>query len=161
MYTMPNDPAVILIVDGDPLTLTGMAATLDIAGYECHCARDDEAAKKAAREIRLDLIVCDVKVGSRSGLELARELRLDYGKDIPVMFVTSEQDPDIVQRVHDAGGEYYLRKPIDPEVLVELVGKALWMPHLVQARFEPKETEGAPRPAGRSNKAGRGHQSSV
>ena len=64
MYTTPNDPAVVLIIDGDPLTLTGMAATLDMSGYECHCARDSEAAKKAVRDLRLDLIICDVQVGA-------------------------------------------------------------------------------------------------
>ena len=43
-------------------------------------------------------------------------------------------DPRLVRRSHAAGGSYYLRKPFDPEVLIELVSKALWMPHLVQNR---------------------------
>jgi two-component system response regulator FlrC len=153
---MPNDPAVILVIDNDPLTLTGMAATLDAAGYECHCARDPEAAAKATKELRLDLIICDVDVGGHSGLELAQALRAEYEENVPVMFVSSEQAPDIVRRVHDAGGAYYLRKPFDPDVLVELVGKALWMPHLVQARFEPKQASGTPRPAGRNTRSTRG-----
>ena len=39
MYTMPQDPAVILVVDEDALTLTAVAAKLEMAGYECHSAR--------------------------------------------------------------------------------------------------------------------------
>ncbi|MFV1966065.1 MAG: response regulator [Pirellulaceae bacterium] len=135
MYSMPHDPAVILVVDGDPLTLTGVAATLDMAGYECHCARDSEAAVKAARALSLDLIICDVHVDGERGLELCQELRAEEGnEDVPAMFVSSGQSSDIIRRKYDAGGTYYLRKPFDPDVLVELVGKALWVPHLVRAR---------------------------
>jgi DNA-binding NarL/FixJ family response regulator len=43
--------------------------------------------------------------------------------------------PDIVRRSHEAGAAYYLRKPFDPEVLIELVSKALWMPHLVSGKL--------------------------
>jgi CheY-like chemotaxis protein len=50
------------------------------------------------------------------------------------MFLSGAQIPDIIRRSHAAGGTYYLRKPFDPEVLVELVQKALWMPHLASSR---------------------------
>ena len=140
MYSMPQDPAVILIVDEDPLTLTGVAATLDMAGYECHCARDAEAAVKAARSLSLDLIICDVNVDGSRGLELCQELRREHGNDeVPVLFVSSGQSPDIIRRTRDAGGTYYLRKPFDPDVLVDLAAKALWMPHLVRTHVSRSE----------------------
>ena len=84
-----------------------------------------EAAMKAARDLSLDLIICDVHVDGESGLELCRTLRTVEGnEDVPVLFVSSGQSPDIIRRKHDAGGTYYLRKPFDPDVLVELVGKS-------------------------------------
>ena len=149
MYSTPQHPAVILVIDDDPLTLTGVAATLDMAGYECHCARDAEAALKATRSLNLDLIICDVNVGQENGLELCRELRSEAGhEDVPVLFVSGAQLPDIVRRTHDAGGTYYLRKPFDPDVLVELVSKALWMPHLVKSRVDRIEGAGPYKPSG-------------
>jgi DNA-binding response OmpR family regulator len=149
MYSMPQFPAVILIIDEDPLTLTGVAATLDMAGYECHCARDAEAARKAARTLNLDLIICDVHLHGESGLELSSELRREKNnRDVPVLFVSSHQAPDIIRRTHDAGGAYYLRKPFDPDVLIELVGKALWMPHLVRSRIDRIEPARTVRPSG-------------
>ena len=149
MYSMPQFPAVILIIDADPLILTGVAATLDMAGYECHCARDPEAARKAARTLNLDLIICDVNIDGVSGLELCNELRKDKNnRDVPVFFVSSNQAPDIIRRSHDAGGAYYLRKPFDPDVLIELVGKALWMPHLVKSRIDRVEPARNVRPSG-------------
>ena len=148
MYSMPQNPAVILVIDDDALTLTGVAATLDMAGYECHCARDVEAATKAARTLSLDLIICDVMIGATSGLELCSDLRKENkNNDCPVLFVSSNQAPDIIRRTHDAGGAYYLRKPFDPEVLTELVAKALWMPHLVKSRIDHVEPARTIRPA--------------
>lgn len=130
-----SSPATILVVDNDPLTLTAVAAALHLSGYECHCARDCEAALKAARTLELDLIICDVNLGGEIGFELIDEIRrIPTASDVPVMFVSSSQLPDIIRRSHDAGGLYYLRKPFDPDVLLELVDKALWMPHLVNSR---------------------------
>lgn len=140
-------PAEILIVDNDPYTLIGTAAVLDLAGYICHCARDRAAALKAAGAIGLDLVICDAHLGDESGLDVCRDLRRLPGmQDVPVMFVSSTQLPDIVRRSHEAGAAYYLRKPFDPDVLVDLVGKALWMPHLVQSRLARLEPTARPAP---------------
>ena len=62
------------------------------------------------------------------------------------MFISSSQLPDIIRRSHDAGGAYYLRKPLDPEVLIDLVSKALWLPHLVQSRLAMHEPAAQPVP---------------
>jgi CheY-like chemotaxis protein len=146
MYSLPQDPTVILVIDEDALTLMGMAATLDIEGYECHCAQDGEAAHKAARSLNLDLIICDVSVDGQRGLELCQALRREPGKeDVPIVFVSSGAIPDMVRRKQDLGATYYLRKPLDPDVLVEVVAKALWMPHLIRARAEQAGSHSLPR----------------
>jgi DNA-binding response OmpR family regulator len=152
MNTLTSDKAIILVVDSDPVLLTGTAAVLHTAGYECHCARDSQAALKAARTLSLDLIICDVQLGGESGLELCRHIRRQPGgSDVPVMFVSSQQLPDIVRRSYEAGAAYYLRKPFDPEVLIELVSKALWMPHLVSGKLRQSgkriDLAGPPMPA--------------
>jgi len=143
-----REPAEILLVDDDPLALIATAAALDMAGYVVHQAKGRQAAIKAARTLGLDLVICDVNLAGESGLELCRELRKLPGlEDVPVMFISATQLPDIVRRSHEAGGAYYLRKPLDPEVLVELVGKALWLPHLVQSRLAMHQPATQPMPA--------------
>ncbi|MEC9091639.1 MAG: response regulator [Planctomycetota bacterium] len=128
----------ILVVDPDPVTLTAIAAALQLSGYKSHCARDSEAALKAAIGEQLNLIICNTNLEGESGLELCRKIQLmDGKKDMPVMFISSSQAPDVIHRAHEAGGAYYLRKPFDPQVLLELVGKVLWMPNLVE--FSPKQ----------------------
>ncbi len=139
--------AAILVIDNDPIQLTGTAAVLNMAGYECWCARDREAAMKAARTQPLDLILCDVQLGKESGLDLCRDLRTIPGcDDIPVMFASNSQLPDVIRRSSEMGSAYFLRKPFDPDVLIELVGKAMWMPHLVSARLNQVSAHKVPMP---------------
>ena len=49
-------------------------------------------------------------------------------EDVPVMFLSGAQLPDIIRRSHQAGGTYCLRKPFDPTVLVELIDRTLAAP---------------------------------
>jgi DNA-binding response OmpR family regulator len=140
-----NPRPVILLIDYDPLLITGMAAVLDREGYECHLARDPDAAVKAARSLELDLIICDVHLGGYSGLALCRELREEHGQaEVPVMFTSSQQLPDVIHRSFDSTGSYYLKKPFEPQLLIELVAQALWMPHLVTSRMATTEAPAKP-----------------
>jgi DNA-binding response OmpR family regulator len=142
---MLNSRPVILLIEQDPLLITGMAAVLDREGYECHLARDPDAAAKAARALELDLIICDVHLGGYSGLALARELREEHGQaEVPVMFTSSQQLPDVIHRTFDSTGSYYLRKPFEPQLLLELVAQALWMPHLVTSRISATDAPAKP-----------------
>lgn len=144
MTALADEPAIVLVVDPDPLMLTAVAAVLDLSGYECHMARHAAGAMQASRSLRLDLVVCDVDLPDQSGFELCREIRrLPACERLPFLFVSSGQSDDMVQRARQAGGVYYLRKPYDPEVLIDLVEKAIWLPHLVNARIEGAER---PRP---------------
>jgi CheY-like chemotaxis protein len=140
MNATTREPAEILLVDEDALALASTTTALDAAGYVVYQAMDRIAALRIARSQALDLLICDVNLGADSGLDLSRELRRLPGmQDVPVMFISRAQLPDIVRRSHEAGAAYYLRKPLDPEVLVDLVGKALWLPHLVQTRLSMHE----------------------
>jgi CheY-like chemotaxis protein len=135
MKTIAREPAEILVIDRDPVAVESVQSTLMDAGHVVHQAENRETALRIARSQALDLVICDVHLGSDSGLDLWRELRSLPGmQDLPVMFVSSTQLPDIVRRSHHAGGAYYLRKPLDGEVLIDLVSKALWLPHLVRTR---------------------------
>jgi DNA-binding response OmpR family regulator len=140
MNATTREPAEILLIDDDPQALASITTALDAAGYVVYQARDRMTALRTARGQALDLLILDVNVGADSGLDLSRELRRLPGmQDVPVMFISRTQLPDIVRRSHEAGAAYYLRKPLDPQVLVDLVGKALWLPHLVQTRLAMHE----------------------
>ncbi|HEV7221234.1 MAG TPA: response regulator [Pirellulales bacterium] len=124
--------ASILLIDDEPDMLDEVSSALAQTGYVCRCCQEPRAAEMMARQILPDLVISDINLGAASGLEICAELKQIEGlANMPVIFLSGAQIPDVVKRAHAAGGAYYLRKPFDPEVLIELVEKALWMPHLV------------------------------
>ncbi len=133
-FTNTNKQPLILVVDDEAEVLGEVAATLAGAGYICHCCNRAEDALRYAETNTPDLILSDINLDGHSGLEMCEQLKEhDHLKDVPVMFLSGAQIPDIIRRSHAVGGAYYLRKPFDPEVLLELAAKAMWMPHLVQS----------------------------
>ena len=135
MNQFQNAQPLVLVVDDEASVLGEVAEVLTAAGFAFHCCRTAEAALEKAKEQAPDLILSDINLNGESGLSLCERIREEPGlEDVPVMFLSGAQIPDIIRRSHAAGGTYYLRKPFDPEVLLELVQKALWMPHLAAGR---------------------------
>jgi two-component system response regulator FlrC len=134
--TMQNQTKV-LIIDDERALLEEVSTSLEKSHYDCVCCATSEEAMAAAERETFDLIISDINLGGASGLTLISRIRdMEIQEETPVIFLSGAQIPDIIRRSHAAGGSYYLRKPFDPDVLIELVDKALWMPHLVhdQAR---------------------------
>jgi CheY-like chemotaxis protein len=133
---MPGqDKANILVIDDDPDIIAGLAKALSAAGYVAHCCRDPEGAIECIRRVPPDLVISDINLNGANGLQLCERLKKEEGlADVPFMFLSGAQIPDIIRRSHEVGATYYLRKPFDHHVLLELVDKALWMPHLVSSR---------------------------
>ena len=146
MSLLKSSRPVVVIVDDDPLMLTGVAAILHKSGYDCHVARNCETALKAARNLAPDLMIVNVELGEEDGLELGRYMSGDPQLgEISLLFVSASTQADIIARTQAVGGDYFLAKPFDPNVLIEVVDRALWMPHLVQSQLS-NEAAGAPRP---------------
>ena len=125
---------LVLVVDDETDVLGEVASVLGKSGYRCHCCENSAAAIEFVGSNHPDLIISDINLEGHSGLEMCERIKEDEAlKDVPIMFLSGAQIPDIIRRSHAVGGTYYLRKPFDPEVLVELVDKALWMPHLIHS----------------------------
>ena len=152
MSFLTSSRPVIVIVDDDALMLTGVAAVLHKAGYECHMARDCEAALKATRHQHPDLMIVNDDLGEEDGLELARYMKNDAKlREISILFLSGSARPDIIEQTQAAGGDYFLAKPFDPNVLIEVVDRALWMPHLVHNNLS-SEAGAVPRSLGRKTR---------
>ena len=124
----------ILAIDDEADALAHIAEVLAGAGYTCRCAQDALAAAEAMRQATPDLIISDINLAGYSGLTICEQLKHDAGLGhVPVMFLSAAQSPDIIRRSHAVGGTYYLRKPFDATVLLELVAKALPVAHMTNA----------------------------
>ncbi len=116
----------VLAIDEELEILSRIATILAEAGHACQCAPDVDAAQQATASCQPDLIIANVNLGGRSGRSVCDELRELAGiRDVPVMFLSSAQVPDVVRRQQpDGSGVYYLRKPFNAGVLVQLVEKS-------------------------------------
>jgi FixJ family two-component response regulator len=63
-----------------------------------------------------------------------------------VIFIAPPIEDDLLDAARRAGGVYFLTKPIDPSVLVELVNTALWMPHLIRRHVDRVAHSAIPKP---------------
>jgi len=122
MHEIRSTQINILAIDDHPEVLTEIARILHRIGYECQRACNMEEAAASIGRVVPELIIADVNLAGHGGLAFCDELRrrcdLD---DVPVMFLSSMQTPDIIRRADTPGGTYYLRKPFDAPVFVELV----------------------------------------
>ena len=114
--------ATILVIDDQAEVRSGLSAVLSAAGHQCHAAADDRSASDLAARIHPDLILCDVNLQGVNGIELCERLKqFDGLADVPTMFLSSTQTPDIIRRAH----AYHIRKLLDPQVILQLVEQAL------------------------------------
>ena len=116
----------VLAIDEEAEMLTRIATILEGAGHACQCASDVEAAQAATTRQQPDLIIANVNLAGRSGSAVCEQLKAQAGiRDVPVLFLSSAQVPDVVRRAGAGGlGVYYLRKPFNASVLVQLVEKS-------------------------------------
>ena len=136
MNGVMQDHVEIMVVDDEPSILDDVANVVRQAGYVCHPIDNAEAARKFATHLSPDLIIADINLDGESGLELCHQLKQETDlAEIPVIFLSGAEIPNVIRRAHAAGGTYYLRKPFDPTVLADLIEKALWMPHLVSTQI--------------------------
>lgn len=114
----------VLVADDEPLTAEMLALMLAFRGYEVVCAFDGNEALERARELKPDVVLLDVIMPGREGLEVTRLLREDAAlANRPVVLFSSADESEIEWR--QAGADRFLQKPLDILRLPDLVDELL------------------------------------
>ena len=110
----------ILVVEDDPSILRGLQLNLGMEGYAVRSAMDGETGLALARSERPDLLLVDVMLPRKGGLELIRELRAD-DPDTPILILSAKgQETDKVAGL-GYGADDYVVKPFSlPELLARI-----------------------------------------
>lgn len=106
---------MILVVEDNPQNRKLARTLLELEGHEVAEAGDAEAAEDAVRERRPDLVLLDIQLPGRDGLELVRRWRRDAStRDLKVVAMTAYAMRGDRDRFLAAGCDGYISKPIDP-----------------------------------------------
>jgi CheY-like chemotaxis protein len=74
----------------------------------------------------IDLVFLDLNIPGKSGLEILRRLREDTQFDtVPIVTVSSSENPEDISRVYGAAGNAYIKKPTDPDTFIQKIAAAV------------------------------------
>ena len=108
----------VLICEDDANLRTLVRLALGEEGYSFFEAPDGQSGLELARRIRPDLIVLDLMLPGRSGIDVLRELRNgDEFADTPVLVISAWSYSD--EAAVEAGADRFVAKPFDPDQLRE------------------------------------------
>lgn len=112
----------ILIADDEPDILEIISYNLRSEGYETVTAKDGEEALQKAKIVKPDLIILDVMMPNKNGMEVCKLLRNqpDFQQTL-IIFLTALNDEGSHIRGLEFGADDFLTKPVSPKVLVSKV----------------------------------------
>jgi signal transduction histidine kinase len=119
-------PASVLVCDNEDVLRALVRAALDERGYEIAEARDGEESLEVARRTKPDLIVLDMLMPARSGLEVLSELRRDPDlATTPVIVLTARAQASDREAALRAEADRFVVKPFSPRELAAVVDELL------------------------------------
>jgi guanine deaminase len=119
-----TESPLILIADDSEVSRQYLSATLQAAGFRTIQAIDGGSALKVVMEHDVTVAIIDHFMAPFGGLDFARKVQ-DAGKKIPMIMVTNEETSDLLIETSRHGIGRYLRKPVEPQRLVEAVKRSL------------------------------------
>ncbi|MBN9420166.1 MAG: response regulator [Candidatus Eremiobacteraeota bacterium] len=128
----------VLIADDSAVQRRKIASYLKPLGVEILEAPDGAEAFDMLKERQVELLITDWNMPRMDGLCLVKAVRAEAKLgDIPILMVTTENDPWSVTRAIRSGANEYLMKPFDDESLLSKLRGALGWDHRLFERLPP------------------------
>jgi two-component system response regulator MtrA len=115
--------ATILLVEDDASTREAVTMALQGHGHRVVAAADGDQALERWRQGRPDLVLLDVMLPGRDGLDVCREIRHHDG--VPIIMLTARSDPIDVVVGLESGADDYVTKPFETRVLLARIKAVL------------------------------------
>jgi two-component system, chemotaxis family, chemotaxis protein CheY len=117
----------VMVVDDSRTIRQQVGTALAQAGYEVVEACDGiDGLEKLEGHDDLALILCDINMPRMSGLEmLSAIVNRSNGSAVPVLMLTSEGRPDLIDRARRSGAKGWIMKPVKLEMLLAAVHRLL------------------------------------
>ncbi|MBK8608329.1 MAG: response regulator transcription factor [Chitinophagaceae bacterium] len=112
----------ILIADDEPDILEILKFNLDNEGYEVITAKDGDEAIEKARRNQPDLVILDVMMPKKNGVEVCQVLRGQPAfNETLIIFLTAVNDEGTHIKGLETGADDYISKPISPKVFLSRI----------------------------------------
>ena len=113
----------VLIVDDSVAVRTQVRSALQDVGFSVLEAFDGaDGVEKILGTPDLAAVICDVNMPRMDGLELLEKV-MRHGVTLPILMLTTEAQPALIQRAKKAGAKGWLVKPFKPPLLVAAIEK--------------------------------------
>ncbi|HWK84644.1 MAG TPA: response regulator [Caldimonas sp.] len=117
---------IVLLVEDDEFSHQLVAITLQSRNVELVFESEGDAALERIRRVRPDLVLMDVNLPGRDGVELTQRLKADPAlAAIPVVMLTGEARREILVRSMEAGAADFIVKPFTPDALIAKLARFL------------------------------------
>jgi two-component system chemotaxis response regulator CheY len=116
---------VVLVVDDSRTVRQQVSMALQQAGFDTIEASDGQEGLTAiARNRHIAMVVCDVNMPNMNGLEMVTTVKAKAEhKTLPIVMLTTEGQPSLIQRAKEAGAAGWIVKPFNAEHLVAAARK--------------------------------------
>jgi len=116
----------ILIVDDERDIIKALMIRLQGAGYDVVTAFDGAQGVFMAHKEKPDLIILDIRMPAGDGFSVAQRLKRSiHTFTIPVIFLTGSPEKNAEEKAMAMGARFYIKKPYDPEELLDAIKRAL------------------------------------
>ena len=137
MLQTPVKSLNVWLVDDDASIRWVLERALRQGGMSPTAFDHADTALAALRRDRPDVLITDIRMPGRSGLELLTEIR-DSHPELPVIVMTAHSDLDSAVAAYQGGAFEYLPKPFDIDQAVDLVRRAAQQQHARRRNDAPK-----------------------
>lgn len=108
--------ARILVVDDDQAISEILGIVLRAEGFEPHFCADGEKAIEAFHQCNPDLVLLDLMLPGRDGIDICRAIRMESG--VPIVMLTARSDSQDIVTGLESGADDYIVKPIKNKELI-------------------------------------------
>ena len=121
---MTEKTSHILVVDDELSMRELLEYMLNREGYQVTCAEDGRKAIRLVEKNQYDLLLCDIKLGDISGLDVLRASKKS-SQDTVVILISAYASTETAVEAMNEGAYDYVPKPFDKDELLQTVAKAL------------------------------------
>ena len=131
LASVPDGAPHLLIVDDEPGLVNVLTQLMEDHAMEIHVASNGKEALEKIKTGAYDAVLSDINMPEMSGLELLARVR-QTSLETPFVFLTGFGDKEKTIEALRLGATDFLDKPFDPEIVINVLRKALELGHMMK-----------------------------